>query len=71
MLQEQWSDLRDLGIQNLHQEEPARVEHVQEVENNPTLLTLMIAQHEWRKVLDGTKGLNTGRSILPGICDTY
>ena len=72
-LQEQWHNHRDLGSLHPHQQQPAVLPN-QDEDQNPVMATLLIAQHEWRKVLDGSTGLTIGRPILPveqAISNTY
>ena len=73
-LQEQWQNRRDLGTSGqLNQHQPGMMDYPPE-EENPVMATLLIAQHEWRKVLDGSTGNTTGRPMLPvaeAMSNTY
>ena len=51
-----------------------RGELPEETGENQVMATLQIAQHEWRKVLDGSKGSGACRPVLPvtdAISNTY
>ena len=65
-MQAQWCNTRDLG--NLYRA-PSQPHDEETIASNaadsPILSTLLIAQHEWRKVLDGTKGADSRQSTLP------
>jgi hypothetical protein len=73
-LQEQWQNRRDLGASGqINQYQPGMMAYPPE-EENPVMATLLIAQHEWRKVLDGSTGNTTGRPMLPvteAMSNTY
>jgi hypothetical protein len=62
-LQEQWVNHRDLGDLIGNREECNLRDHANETSNTRTMSTLLIAQHEWRKLLDGSKGIQAGCPI--------
>jgi hypothetical protein len=66
-LQEQWGNPRDLlrDVTSVRQDGDDLGGETQADTSSPTMSTLVIAQHEWRKVLEGTNGSNAGRPILP------
>ena len=72
--QEHWTYRRDLGgTMTVPLQERDALDPTHEA-GNPVLSTLMIAQHEWKKVLDGTKGQEARRPMLPiteAINNTY
>ena len=62
-LQEQWRNSRDLGgIVPVQQGRPNA--NLRKGEDNQLLSTLLIAQHEWRKVLDGAQGAEARRPMM-------
>ena len=65
-MQAQWSNRRDLWCSYTDSRQPGGVD-ITETDNadNQVTSTLLIAQHEWRKVLDGTNGAVSRQPSLP------
>ena len=63
--QAQWRNFRDLGGQPSGRADARRNGDLSEGEENQAISLLTIAQNEWRKVLDGTRGLEVKRPLLP------
>jgi hypothetical protein len=64
-LQEQWGNPSFIGRHQIHAPIEDSSPAPPPLESTPLMSTLLIAQHEWRKVLDGAKGQTPGRPILP------
>ena len=63
--QAQWRNSRDLGGMQPGRAEARRDGEPSEGEENQAISLLTFAQNEWRKVLDGTRGLEARRPMLP------